>query len=75
MRDGFISMGHGRALINIEDTNDQLNIYEKIVSNNLSVRDTEAIVRSYKTQEGKIPSTKKVSPLLLKKQKRNLLPY
>jgi ParB family transcriptional regulator, chromosome partitioning protein len=72
MRDGFISMGHGRALINIEDTNDQLNIYEKIVSNNLSVRDTEAIVRSYKTQEGKIPSTKKSVPTFAKEAKKEL---
>ena len=29
MRDGFISMGHGRAIINIEDQSVQLDIYEK----------------------------------------------
>jgi len=29
MRDGFISMGHGRALINVSDSNDQLSIYKK----------------------------------------------
>lgn len=48
MRDGFISMGHGRALINIEDTTVQLGIYEKILAKSLSVRDTEALVRAYK---------------------------
>jgi len=32
MRDGFLSMGHGRALINIENTGDQLDIYEKIIN-------------------------------------------
>ena len=58
MRDGFISMGHGRALINIESTSDQLDIYEKILENSLSVRATEALVKSYK--EGK--SISKATP-------------
>jgi len=48
MRDGFISMGHGRALINIDKKKDQIAIYEKIVSDGLSVRDTERIVKDYK---------------------------
>ena len=48
MRDGFVSMGHGRALINIEKRKDQLAIYEKILENNLSVRETEKTVRTYK---------------------------
>ncbi|MDD7886722.1 ParB/RepB/Spo0J family partition protein [Flavivirga sp. 57AJ16] len=47
MRDGFISMGHGRAMINIEDTTIQLDIYEKIISNKLSVRETENLVRDF----------------------------
>ncbi|MCK7591784.1 ParB/RepB/Spo0J family partition protein [Subsaxibacter sp. CAU 1640] len=47
MRDGFISMGHGRAIINIEDQSSQLDIYEKIITNQLSVRDTEALVKNY----------------------------
>src|SRR5690554_2191080 len=47
MRDGFISMGHGRAIINIEDQSQQLDIYEKILSDKLSVRDTEALVKNY----------------------------
>ena len=47
MRDGFISMGHGRALIAIEDQTIQLDVYEKVLSNQLSVRDTEALVRNY----------------------------
>ncbi|MFM1878359.1 MAG: hypothetical protein RLZZ241_1225 [Bacteroidota bacterium] len=51
MRDGFISMGHGRALINIDKQADQLSIYEKILSNNLSVRDTEALVRAYQEKK------------------------
>lgn len=51
MRDGFISMGHGRALITIEDQSIQLDIYEKILSNKLSVRDTEVLVRDYNNGE------------------------
>ncbi|WP_430613722.1 ParB/RepB/Spo0J family partition protein [Flavobacterium sp. JP2137] len=47
IRDGFISMGHGRAIINIEDLDAQTDIYHKIISENLSVRETEALVKSY----------------------------
>ena len=32
IKDGFISMGHGRAMINIDDEKLQLSIYEKIIS-------------------------------------------
>lgn len=46
MRDGFLSMGHGRALINIEDSQIQLEIYERILANSLSVRETEKLVRN-----------------------------
>lgn len=48
MRDGFISMGHGRALVNIEKNKDQIDVYEKIVAEGLSVRDTEQLVKAYK---------------------------
>lgn len=47
MRDGFISMGHGRALINISDADAQSDIYHKVVTQNLSVRETEALVKKY----------------------------
>src|SRR5690554_308946 len=56
MRDGFLSMGHGRAIITIEDQGIQLDIYEKIISNKLSVRDTEALVKSYQEKKSvKVP--------------------
>lgn len=57
MRDGFISMGHGRALINIEDQDAQSDIYHTVVTQNLSVRETEALVKKY--QEGLKPKTGK----------------
>ncbi len=55
MRDGFLSMGHGRALVNVEKKSDQLDIYENILTQKLSVRDTELLVRSLKE-----PSTSSV---------------
>ncbi len=57
IRDGFISMGHGRAIINIEDQDVQTDIYQKIVSQNLSVRETEALVKNY--QDGLKPAPAK----------------
>lgn len=66
MRDGFISMGHGRALINVEEQEIQLNIYEKILSDKLSVRETEAIVRAMKKTGTGAASNKKALPKFAK---------
>lgn len=54
IRDGMISMGHGRAIIAIDDKDIQLEIYEKVIAENLSVRETEALIRTLKK-----PTTKK----------------
>ncbi|TCP27012.1 ParB family chromosome partitioning protein [Tenacibaculum skagerrakense] len=59
MRDGFISMGHGRALINIESEKDQIDVYEKILRDKLSVRQTEDLVRVLKSGVTKKPEAKK----------------
>ena len=48
IRDGFLSMGHGRALINVEESEKQLEIYEKIIARSLSVRETELLVQKAK---------------------------
>jgi ParB family chromosome partitioning protein len=45
LRDGSISMGHARSLINIESEARQTIIARKIVAENLSVRDVEKLVR------------------------------
>ena len=60
MRDGFISMGHGRAMINIQNTEDQFAIYEKILREKLSVRQTEDLVKNLKSGTNTKPSKKKV---------------
>ena len=59
MRDGFITMGHGRALIGIEDQDIQSDIYHKVVTQNLSVRETEALVKNY--QDSLKPKTAKTA--------------
>lgn len=59
IRDGFVSMGHGRALVNIDKKEDQLALYEKIISGNLSVRDTEKAVKDYQNPTAKKIVTKK----------------
>ncbi|WP_439128752.1 ParB/RepB/Spo0J family partition protein [Polaribacter sp.] len=60
MRDGFISMGHGRAMINVNNTEDQLAIYERILREKLSVRQTEDLVKSLKNSTVTKPKKKTV---------------
>ena len=55
IRDSFISMGHGRALINLDQTETQLKIYKQIVKKGLSVRSTENLVRDIKNPKSKKP--------------------
>ena len=57
IRDGFLSMGHGRALINVDDKKLQIEIYKQIISSKLSVRQTEKIVRGNKTPATNISSS------------------
>jgi ParB family chromosome partitioning protein len=68
MRDGFVSMGHGRALVNIDKKKDQISIYEKIVAEGLSVRETEQLVKVFKT-------SKSVSTANIKPTKKELPGY
>ncbi len=62
MRDGFLTMGHGRALVNVEKKKDQLALYERILSDKLSVRQTEHLVKSLKERgKGTTANNKDVS--------------
>ena len=45
LRDSVIGMGHARALINIEDPQQQVDLFRRIVAEDLSVRRIEEIVR------------------------------
>lgn len=60
IRDQQISMGHARALINIEDVDKQLAIFKRTVDEELSVRKVEALVKAL--NEGK-PEKKESSNL------------
>ncbi|MBT8260252.1 MAG: ParB/RepB/Spo0J family partition protein [Bacteroidia bacterium] len=75
IRDGFISMGHGRALVNIKDQTIQLDIYEKIVSNKLSVRETEHLVKNYHTTKVVQTPEKTELPKFVKKGIKDFSEY
>lgn len=45
VRDNVISMGHARALVSAGDENLQMAIFSRIVEDELSVRDAEALIR------------------------------
>ena len=53
IRDKFVSMGHGRALINISDLNVQVKLYKKIIKKGLSVRQVEKLVQEIKSPNEK----------------------
>jgi ParB family transcriptional regulator, chromosome partitioning protein len=64
IRDGAISMGHARALITIENEEDQLLILHRIMEKKLSVRQVEDVVRRLSAEQP------------LKKRSRNaILPF
>ena len=50
IRDKFISMGHGRALVNVENNKEQIELYKKIVKKSLSVREVEKLVQALKSK-------------------------
>ena len=64
IRDGFISMGHGRTLVTIEKKEDQLNIYEKILKKSLSVRETESLARKSKKPNKNSKENKITEPFI-----------
>lgn len=57
LKDKRIDMGHARALISVEDPEVQLAFYEQILSDGLSVRQVEEMVRS--VANGKMQDLKK----------------
>ncbi|MCJ7466604.1 MAG: ParB/RepB/Spo0J family partition protein [Maribacter sp.] len=77
IRDGFISMGHGRALVNMEGKEDQITLYERIVGENLSVRETEQAVKEYQTGTIRKKTGKKPShiPDFVKQGRQELTEY
>ncbi len=64
IRDGFLSMGHGRSIINIDDKSVQLKIYKEIIKQELSVRKTEILVKKIKANEKPRKPFKKINNFL-----------
>ncbi|WP_200976229.1 ParB/RepB/Spo0J family partition protein [Echinicola sp. 20G] len=60
IRDKKISMGHARALINVEEVDKQLAIYRKTIEEELSVRKVEALVKALHNdpEEEKVEASK-----------------
>ncbi len=59
VRIGELSMGHARALINVDTIDKQLYIFKEIKSKGLSVRQTEALVRNLYKEGGNVKKTSK----------------
>jgi ParB family chromosome partitioning protein len=64
LQNKLITMGHARALINIENEKTLVDTYEKIVAKELSVRETENLIReiNFPAKKDKIKSKKTVLP-------------
>ena len=77
VRQGQLSTGHARALIAIEDSNLQMEIFQRILDKGLSVRDVERLVRTKsnrKSQRDHVPSSTTSSSLSSVEEKlRHLL--
>jgi len=64
LQNKLITMGHARALINIENDKTLVDTYEKIVAKELSVRETENLIReiNYPTKKDKAKTKKSALP-------------
>ncbi|HSV77372.1 MAG TPA: ParB/RepB/Spo0J family partition protein [Bacteroidales bacterium] len=56
LRQDHISMGHARALVSIDNIQTQLDIYNDILAQGLSVREVEEIVKNLSEQKTEEPS-------------------
>ncbi|HEX7902991.1 MAG TPA: ParB/RepB/Spo0J family partition protein [Chitinophagaceae bacterium] len=61
VRNGDLSMGHARALVNVDTIDKQLFIFKEIKDKGLSVRQTEALVRNLYKGAGAVKKTSKNS--------------
>ena len=73
IRDNFISMGHGRALINIDSPKEQIKLYKIVVKKGLSVRETEALVR--KSKDPKTSTASVYQPAYIEQAAKELQGY
>lgn len=62
IREQEITMGHARALINIQEPETQIMVYRQVVKYDFSVRKTEEIVRKIGSDDGEGVPVKKTTP-------------
>lgn len=55
IRNKYLTMGHARTLVNIEDAKKQIAVYYKIIDGELSVRQTEEVVRHLQKERNRDP--------------------
>lgn len=67
VKDNLITMGHARALVSAGDEATQVALFERVVSEKLSVRDIEAILRGdeVKTFEGEVTEKPKKAAIAI----------
>ena len=72
IRSGEISAGHGRAIISLEDAENQELLFKKILQNKLSVRQAEQESNLLKNPKSIPQKVQKALPNFIKKAERNL---
>jgi ParB family transcriptional regulator, chromosome partitioning protein len=76
VRSGQLSMGHARALINVDTIDRQLYIYKQVKEKGLSVRQTEELVRNMYKESGAVKKfSKSALPPAYQKIEDNLASY
>lgn len=64
LQHGKISMGHAKAILSVEDPDEQIALYRRIENENLSVRGAEDIVKEAKTQKTPTTEINKPAPVI-----------
>ena len=73
IRNGDISAGHGRAILSLENTEDQQALFKQIVNNRLSVRQAEEAAKHFKSpKENSISKGPKTLPNNLRRAEKTL---
>ena len=75
LSNGKISTGHARALISVQNSDTQINIYHDIVANGYSVREVEQLAKDFLDKEYQRTSKKKAirTPNLLPFQQQKMV--
>lgn len=68
VKENEISMGHARALVGVEDSKKQIELFNRVVEETLSVRDLENLIREDKNEEKETTKPKKSAPAITSSQ-------